>query len=66
MTGGTPEQNEIASIFNTALRVSLKERPYSIFIADQRLWIPDRHLYTYPHVMVVLSNLINRSKLPVN
>ncbi|OCQ99470.1 hypothetical protein BCD64_10450 [Nostoc sp. MBR 210] len=53
MTGGTPEHNEIASILNAALRVSLKGKPYSIFVADQRLWIPERKLYTYPDVMVV-------------
>jgi Uma2 family endonuclease len=53
MTGGTPEHNEIASILNAALRVSLKGKPYSIFVADQRLWIPDHTLYTYPDVMVV-------------
>lgn len=53
MTGGTPEHNEIASILNAVLRVSLKSKPYSIFIADQRLWIPNRNLYTYPDVMVV-------------
>lgn len=53
MTGGTPEHNEIASILNAALRVTLKGKPYSIFVADQRLWIPDRQLYTYPDVMVV-------------
>ncbi|MGB3239574.1 MAG: Uma2 family endonuclease [Geitlerinemataceae cyanobacterium] len=53
MTGGTPEHNEIASILNAIFRVSLKGKPYSIFVADQRLWIPDRSLYTYPDVMVV-------------
>ncbi|NJP12499.1 MAG: Uma2 family endonuclease [Leptolyngbyaceae cyanobacterium RU_5_1] len=53
MTGGTPEHNEIASILNAALRVSLKAQPYSIFVADQRLWIPDHNLYTYPDIMVV-------------
>lgn len=53
MTGGTPEHNEIASILNAALRMSLKGKPYSIFVADQRLWIPTRNLYTYPDVMVV-------------
>jgi Uma2 family endonuclease len=57
MTGGTPEHNEIASILNAALRVSLKGQPYSIFVADQRLWIPDRNLYTYPDVMVVFRPL---------
>nr|WP_229425827.1 Uma2 family endonuclease [Lusitaniella coriacea] len=30
MTGGTPEHNEIASILNAVLRVSLKGKPYSI------------------------------------
>lgn len=53
MTGGTPEHNEIASILNAALRINLKGQPYSIFVADQRLWIPDHNLYTYPDVMVV-------------
>lgn len=53
MTGGTPEHNEIVSILNAALRTSLKGRPYSIFVADQRLWIPACSLYTYPDVMVV-------------
>jgi Uma2 family endonuclease len=57
MTGGTPEHNEIASILNAALRVSLKGKPYSIFVADQRLWIPDRNLYTYPDVMVATRPL---------
>lgn len=52
MTGGTPEHNEIASILNAALRMSLKGKPYSIFVADQRLWIPKHNLYTYPDVMV--------------
>lgn len=31
----------------------MKGKPYSIFVADQRLWIPDRNLYTYPDMMVV-------------
>lgn len=53
MTGGTPEHNEIVSILNAALRTSLKGQPYSIFVADQRLWIPERNLYAYPDVMVV-------------
>ncbi len=52
LTGGTPEHNEIVSILNAALRVALKGKPYSIFIADRRLWIPKRDLYTYPDVMV--------------
>lgn len=53
MTGGTPNHNEIVSILNAVFRVALKGKPYSIFIADQRLWIPDANLYTYPDVMVL-------------
>lgn len=53
MPGGTPAHNEINSIFNSLIRVSLRGQPYSIFIADQRLWIPDRNIYTYPDAMIV-------------
>jgi Uma2 family endonuclease len=53
MTGGTPEHNEIASILNAILRINLRGKPYSIFIADQRLWIPEKKLYTYPDVMII-------------
>ena len=52
MTGGTPEHNEIASVLNALLRTALKGKGYSIFVADQRLWIPESNLYTYPDVMV--------------
>jgi Uma2 family endonuclease len=53
MTGGMPNHNEISSILNAILRLSIKGKPYSIFVADQRLWIPDANLYTYPDIMVV-------------
>jgi Uma2 family endonuclease len=53
MTGGTPDHNDIASNLVVALKLQLKGKPYRTFITDQRLWIPDRNLYTYPDVMVV-------------
>ena len=53
MTGGTPNHNEISSILNAILRLSLKGKPYSIFVADQRLWIPAAGFHTYPDVMIV-------------
>ncbi|GAB4230957.1 MAG: Uma2 family endonuclease [Elainellaceae cyanobacterium] len=52
MTGGTPDHNDIASNLIVALKLALKGKPYRVFIADQRLWIPDRNLYTYPDIMV--------------
>jgi Uma2 family endonuclease len=53
MAGDTPNHNEITSILNAILRVSLKGKPYSIFASDQRLWVPQLNNYTYPDVMVV-------------
>ena len=57
MTGGTPDHNEIAINLATLLKATLRGKPYRIFGADQRLWIPDRNLYTYPDVMVVKKPL---------
>jgi Uma2 family endonuclease len=53
MTGGTPDHSEIAINLATLLKSALRGKPYRIFGADQRLWIPDRNLYTYPALMVV-------------
>ncbi len=53
MTGGTPEHNEIMRMLVFLLTAALRKQPYSIFITDQRLWIPDCNLYTYPDIMVL-------------
>jgi Uma2 family endonuclease len=53
MTGGTPNHNDIASNLIVLLKLALKSKPYRVFITDQRLWISDRNLYTYPDIMVV-------------
>ncbi len=53
MTGGTPEHNRISGNLYIALSLLLRPKPYEIFLLDQRLWIPDRSIYTYPDVMVV-------------
>jgi len=53
MTGGTPNHNDIAGNLYVLLKLALKGKSYRTFYADQRLWIPDRNLYTYPDVMVV-------------
>ncbi|MGF1536880.1 MAG: Uma2 family endonuclease [Elainellaceae cyanobacterium] len=52
MTGGTPAHNDIIRMFVFLLTAALRKQPYSIFVTDQRLWIPDPDLYTYPDVMV--------------
>jgi Uma2 family endonuclease len=53
MTGGTPEHNELSGSLVVLLRLALKGKPYQVFVADQRLWIPDQKLYTYPDLMVM-------------
>ncbi|NJL91054.1 MAG: Uma2 family endonuclease [Coleofasciculaceae cyanobacterium SM2_1_6] len=53
MTGGTPTHNELVRAFTVILSLQLHKQPYQIFLADQRLWIPDRKIHTYPDVMVV-------------
>jgi Uma2 family endonuclease len=53
MTGGTPNHNRISGNIYIALSLALKRKPYEVFHVDQRLWIPELNLYTYPDVMVV-------------
>ena len=53
MTGGTPEHNRISGNLYIALSLGLKRKPYEVFHVDQRLWIPNVSLYTYPDVMVL-------------
>ena len=57
MTGGLPNHNRIAGNFYAALNFALKEKPYDVFITDQRLWIPKKRIYTYPDVIVVRGEL---------
>jgi Uma2 family endonuclease len=53
MTGGTPNHNDLASNLLVSVKTALKGKPYRVFITDQRLWIPDVNLHTYPDIMVV-------------
>jgi Uma2 family endonuclease len=57
MTGGTPNHNQIAGNLYAALNFALKRQPYQVFFTDQRLWIPQKEIYTYPDVMVVQGEL---------
>ena len=52
-TGGTPDHNQILLNLAGALNFSLSQEPYRVFAADQRLWIPQAKIYTYPDVMVM-------------
>lgn len=52
VTGGTPNHNKIALNLAASLNLGLKRQPYDVFVTDQRLWIPQKRIYTYPDVMV--------------
>lgn len=57
MTGGTPNHNDIAGNLYIFLKLALKTKAYRTFYVDQRLWIPNRNIYTYPDVMVIETPL---------
>ena len=40
-----------------ALYTGLNNQPYAVFVTDQRLWIPERPMATYPDIMVVSEPL---------
>ncbi|MEA5553800.1 Uma2 family endonuclease [Anabaena cylindrica UHCC 0172] len=58
MTGGTPNHNQLALNFSGTLNYLLKRQPYQVFVTDQRLWIPDKKIHTYPDILVVKNPLI--------
>ncbi len=57
VTGGTPNHNQIAGNFYAELNFGLKRQPYRVFVTDQRIWIPEKRIYTYPDVMVIQGEL---------
>lgn len=57
MTGGTPNHNQILLNLAGSLNFLLRQQPYRVFAADQRLWIPQAKIYTYPDVMAIAGEL---------
>lgn len=53
MTGGMPNHNDIAGNLYILLKTALKGKKYRSFYVDQRLWVPEANLHTYPDVMVL-------------
>jgi Uma2 family endonuclease len=58
MTGGTPAHNKLASALNALLWFALRDQPLSLFMTDQRLWIPAANIHTYPDIMVIRDPLV--------
>jgi Uma2 family endonuclease len=57
MTGGTPNHNQITGNLYAALSFALKRQPYRVFVTDQRLWIPNKRIHTYPDVIITARQL---------
>ena len=57
VAGGTPNHNQIALNLGGTLNFELKRQPYHVYVTDQRLWIPEKRIYTYPDVMVIQGEL---------
>jgi Uma2 family endonuclease len=57
MAGGTPNHNRIVGNFYISLKLGLQETNYDIFFSDQRVWIPEKNIYTYPDIFIVKGDL---------
>ena len=57
MTGGTPNHNRIIVNLLVALHTALRDQSYAVFVTDQRLWIPERRIATYPDIMIMSERL---------
>ncbi|MGL5032221.1 MAG: Uma2 family endonuclease [Microcystaceae cyanobacterium] len=58
MAGAMPNHNQIALNLAGTLNFLLKRQFYRVFVSDQRVWIPQYQVYTYPDVMVVSGDLL--------
>ncbi len=55
IAGGSTNHNQIALNFSTELNFAFKKLDYRVKMSDVRLWLPQRRIYTYPDVMVVVG-----------
>ncbi|WP_341527403.1 Uma2 family endonuclease [Nostoc sp. UHCC 0302] len=53
MPGGTANHNRIAGNFYAVLNFAFRQQEYEVFNSDMRLWITQKHIYTYPDVTVI-------------
>jgi Uma2 family endonuclease len=57
VSGESPNHNQISGNIAATLNFAFKRKPFHPFIIDQRVWIPEKRIYTYPDVMVVQGEL---------
>ncbi|HLP89189.1 MAG TPA: Uma2 family endonuclease [Nostocaceae cyanobacterium] len=69
MPGGTTNHSQITLNLGGTLNFLLKLQPYRVFTTDQRLWIPNKRIYTYPDIIILKSPLTyheNRKDIVTN
>ncbi|MBD2497491.1 Uma2 family endonuclease [Nostoc sp. FACHB-280] len=57
MPGGTPNHNKLAGNLYAAILYAIKRLHYEVYSSDQRIWIPQKRILTYPDVSVVKTPL---------
>lgn len=53
MSGGTPNHNRISLNVSGELNFKLRKTNYQVYMADVKLWIPQRNNFKYPDVMII-------------
>jgi Uma2 family endonuclease len=55
MAGGSTKHNQLSLNLSSELNFAFKRQAYCVYMSDVRIWIPERHIYTYPDVMVIVG-----------
>ncbi|MBD0385417.1 MAG: Uma2 family endonuclease [Nostoc sp. C3-bin3] len=69
MAGGTANHNRISLNLSAALNFAFRQQDYEVFMGDVRLWISQKHTYTYPDVMILAGEpefFNNRTDIIIN
>ncbi|MEH2330853.1 Uma2 family endonuclease [Nostoc sp.] len=69
MAGGTANHNRISLNLSAALNFAFRQQDYEVFMSDVRLWISQKHTYTYPDVIILAGEaeyFNNRTDIIVN
>ena len=53
MAGGTPNHNQISLNISSELHHALKKKDFRVYMADVKLWVPQRNSFLYPDVLVI-------------
>jgi Uma2 family endonuclease len=55
MAGSTANHNQISGNLYAELNIALRKQNFRVYMADVKLWIPQRNNFKYPDIMVIQS-----------